>query len=43
MPRFSAKAKEIHDEIRYNTNIVNANKLLEGLKDPRSICSAPEF
>ena len=34
MPRFSAKAKEIHDEILYYTDIVKAKSILKELKDP---------
>ncbi|MHA2275561.1 MAG: tetratricopeptide repeat protein, partial [Candidatus Kariarchaeaceae archaeon] len=37
MPRFSAKAKEIWDEIWYNTDIVKAKSLLKELDDPLDI------
>lgn len=43
MPRFSAKAKEIWDEIWYNTDIVKANELLEELKDPLDIAFGKLF
>jgi tetratricopeptide (TPR) repeat protein len=37
MPRFSAKAKEIHDEIWYYTDIIKAKSLMKELKDPLDI------
>ena len=43
MPRFSAKAKEIHDEISYHSDIKKANKLLEELKEPLDIAFGKLF
>ena len=43
MPRFSAKAKEIHDQILYHEDLIEANKLLEELKDPLDIAFGKLF
>ncbi len=43
MPRFSAKAKEIWDEIWYNTDIAKAKSLLKELKDPLDIAIGKGF
>ena len=43
MPRFSAKAKEIHDKIWYNSDVIKANKLLGELKDPLDIAFGKLF
>ena len=43
MPRFSAKAKELFDATAYQTNILQANKLLEELRDPLDIAFGKSF
>jgi len=43
MPRFSAKSKEILDELWYNSDFTKANKIKVELKDPLDIAFAKLF
>ena len=43
MSRFSVKAKEIHDEILYNTDVEKAKSLIEELQDPLDFLFGKSF
>lgn len=43
MPRFSVKAKNIHDQIWYYTNIITAKSIMKELKDPLEIAFGKLF